>query len=237
MINGEIIGPAFVLGLAGSMHCIGMCGPLALSLPVSHKNDLVRLNGGLIYNAGRILSYSLLGLAFGSIGQLIISTGLQNKLSITLGIIILFFLFIPKKFYSYLKVNAVNTPFSILRQSIGKLFQSKKFSSLFFIGILNGLLPCGLVYLALTSSVLTGTSINGAAFMFFFGMGTFPLMLATVFMGSYLNQRIRLRITKALPVFLFIMAVLLIFRGLELGIPFISPSSIHMHAQAAVSCQ
>ena len=237
MITGDIIGSAFLLGLAGSMHCVGMCGPLALSLPVSHKSDLARLNGGLIYNAGRILSYSLLGFAFGTIGQLIISSGLQNKLSISLGIIILVYLFIPKSFYSYFKINAANTPFLFLRQAIGKLFQSKKFSSLFFIGILNGFLPCGLVYLALSSSLLTGSSIHGGAFMFLFGLGTFPLMFATVFMGSYLNQRVRLKINKALPVFLFMMAALLIIRGMELGIPYLSPSSIHLHAQAAVSCQ
>ena len=91
-VSAEIIGPAFIMGLAGSLHCIGMCGPLALSLPVSHDNNLSRISGGLIYNSGRILSYTSMGLIVGSLGKLIIATRWQSNLSIALGIIILLYL-------------------------------------------------------------------------------------------------------------------------------------------------
>ena len=151
------------MGLAGSLHCIGMCGPLALSLPVSHKNGFSRISGGLIYNSGRVVSYASMGFIFGSLGNVIISTKWQSGLSIALGSIILLYLFIPKRFFSNISIAA--KPFMYLRQQLGKLFQSKHLSSSLFIGVLNGLLPCGLVYLALSSSVITASSINGAMFI------------------------------------------------------------------------
>ena len=234
-VSNELIGSAFVMGLAGSLHCIGMCGPLALSLPVSHNSKLSRISGGLIYNSGRIVSYASMGLAFGSLGKVIIATKWQSGLSVALGIIILLYLLVPKKYFHFTQVNSVSKPFLLLRQQLGRLFQSRKFSSIFFIGILNGFLPCGLVYLALTSSVVSASSLNGSMFMLFFGLGTFPLMFATVLMGNYLNQSIRQKIHKAVPALLFCMAVLLILRGMNLGIPFISPE-LGGYSDNAVTC-
>ena len=236
-ISAEIIGPAFMMGLAGSLHCIGMCGPLALSLPVSHSNNLSRISGGFIYNSGRILSYTSMGLIFGSLGNLIIAAEWQNSLSIGLGIIILLYLLFPKKYFHFSTATTLEKPFMLLRQELGKLFQSKKLSSLFFIGVLNGFLPCGLVYLALTSSAISASPVNGGMFMLFFGIGTFPMMFATVLMGNYLNQSLRQKIHKAVPALLFFMAVLLILRGMNLGIPFISPGPGAGHRHAAIECR
>jgi len=243
-ISTELIGSAFVMGLAGSLHCIGMCGPLALSLPVSHNNKLSRISGGLIYNTGRIFSYSSLGLLFGLFGNLIISTKWQNGLSITLGIVVLIYLLFPKKYFfrrspsgHFSTATVLSKPFMLLRQQLGKLFQSKKISSLFFIGVLNGFLPCGLVYLALTSSIISASPVNGGVFMLFFGLGTFPMMFATVLMGNYLNQSIRQKIHRAVPALLFFMAVLLILRGLNLGIPFISPEFGTGHQHEVIECR
>jgi len=236
-ISAEIIGPAFIMGLAGSLHCISMCGPLALSLPVSHNNDLSRISGGLIYNSGRILSYTSMGLIFGSLGNLIIAAKWQSSLSIGLGIIILLYLLFPKKYFHFSTATTLGKPFMILRQQLGKLFQSKKFSSLLFIGVLNGFLPCGLVYLALTSSIISASPVNGGMFMLFFGLGTFPMMFAAVLMGNYLNQSLRQKIHKAVPALLFFMAVLLILRGMNLGIPFISPELSAGHHHEVIECR
>ena len=167
-ISAELIGPAFVMGLAGSLHCVGMCGPLALSLPVSHDNNLSRISGGLIYNSGRILSYASMGLLFGSLGSLVIATKWQSGLSIALGIIILLYILFPKKYFHFSATTFLGKPFMLLRQQLGKLFQSKKLSSLLFIGVLNGFLPCGLVYLCLTSSIISVSPVNGGMFMLFF---------------------------------------------------------------------
>lgn len=242
-VSNELIGSAFVMGLAGSLHCIGMCGPLALSLPVSHKSELSRMTGGLIYNSGRIFSYTSMGLIFGSVGNLFIATKWQSSLSVTLGIFILVYLLIPKRYFlrrgpggHFSSANSLNKPFILLRQQLGKLFQSKKLSSLFFIGVLNGFLPCGLVYLALTSSVISATPVNGGMFMLFFGLGTFPMMFTTVFMGNYLNQSLRQKIHSAVPALLFFMAVLLILRGMNLGIPFISPEINNDHQTHSIGC-
>jgi sulfite exporter TauE/SafE len=235
-IGTELIGSAFLMGLAGSLHCVGMCGPLALSLPVSHKNDVSRISAGLIYNGGRILSYTTLGLVFGSIGNFVIVTKWQSSLSIALGVIILLYLLFPKKYFHFSNSTLPGKPFLLLRQQLGKLFQSKRLRSTFFIGVLNGFLPCGLVYLALTSSIISATPINGGMFMLFFGLGTFPMMFATVFMGNYLNQSLRQKINKAVPVLLFMMATLLILRGMDLGIPFISPAADSGHQHHALEC-
>ncbi|HEU5167476.1 MAG TPA: sulfite exporter TauE/SafE family protein [Chitinophagaceae bacterium] len=235
-ISAEIMGSAFIMGLAGSLHCVGMCGPLALSLPVSHNNNLSRIRGGLIYNSGRILSYASMGLIFGSVGNLIIATRWQSSLSIALGVIILLYLLFPKKYFHFSTATPLGKLFMLLRQQLGKLFQSKKLSSLWFIGVLNGFLPCGLIYLALTSSVISASPENGGLFMMFFGLGTFPMMFATVLMGNYLNQSIRQKIHRAVPVLLFLMAVLLILRGMNLGIPFMSPELSSAHPQGAIEC-
>jgi sulfite exporter TauE/SafE len=224
------------MGLAGSLHCVGMCGPLALSLPVSHNNNFLRITGGVIYNSGRILTYTVLGLILGSVGKLIILTEWQSKLSLALGIVIILYLLVPKKYFYFNSFIVLNKPYIFLRKQLGSLFQSKKQSSLLYIGLLNGLLPCGLVYLALSSSAITANSFHGVMFMFFFGLGTLPAMFATVVLGNYLNQSIRLKIYKAVPVLLFFMAVLLILRGLELGIPFISPSFPNGINKVSVSC-
>jgi uncharacterized protein len=235
-IGIELITSAFVIGLAGSMHCIGMCGPLALSLPINHSNSLSRIAGGLVYNSGRILSYGLLGLLFGALGNLIVAAKWQNGLSIALGIVILLYLFIPKKYFHFSSGNYLGKPFMWLRKQLGKLFHSAKLSSVFFIGILNGFLPCGLVYLALTSSAITANPVSGGLFMLSFGAGTFPMMFATVLMGNYLNQSLRQKISKAVPALLFFMAVLLILRGMNLGIPFISPEIGEPHVHNTVGC-
>ena len=235
-ISTELIGSAFLIGLAGSLHCVGMCGPLALSLPVPHNSDLSRIAGGLLYNTGRILSYTMMGLVFGSIGSLLISSRLQSVLSIALGVIILSYLLVPKEYFHLSGTNGIIKPFMLLRQQLSALFRSQKFSSLFFIGILNGLLPCGLVYLALSSSIISASPVYGGLFMLFFGLGTFPMMFATVFMGNYLNQSIRNKIHNAVPALLFCMAVLLMIRGLNLGIPFISPEITFDSKHAVIPC-
>ena len=123
-----------------------------------------------------------------------------------------------------------------LRQQLGNLFQAKRISSVFFIGVLNGYLPCGLVYLALASSVVADNPLNGGMFMLFFGLGTLPMMFSAVFMGNYLNQSLRQKIRGSIPFLLLIMAVLLILRGMNLGIPFISPEINDEHQSHVAGC-
>jgi sulfite exporter TauE/SafE len=226
----QIISMAFLMGLVGSFHCLGMCGPIAMALPMGHRTNSGRLAGGVIYNLGRVFTYSFLGLVLGMAGELLISPKIQNMVSIAFGALIVIYLLLPATTKTALRISPNQALLVRLRKQIAKFLYIDNNSSLFGIGILNGLLPCGMIYLALTSSFLAGSAVKGSLFMFSFGLGTFPIMLAAVFFGSFVNQQIRSRLRKLIPVFLFFMAALLIVRGMNLGIPYLSP---HLPAHAS----
>ena len=221
------------MGAVGSLHCIGMCGPIAMALPMGARSTGGRLAGGVIYNLGRVVTYSVLGLTLGTVGDFLITPQVQSSVSIVFGAAILLYLLLPSRLKkSVSKLSPAQGFFIKLRKLLGNLLSSYTNRSLFGIGLLNGLLPCGMIYLALTSSFLTGSAVNGSLFMAGFGLGTLPAMVTIVFFSSYINQRVRLNLRKAIPVFLACMATLLVLRGLNLGIPYISPSrpqdTVHM---------
>ena len=223
------------MGLLGSFHCVGMCGPLALSLPLKDDSVWSKFSGGLLYNAGRIVTYSLFGLLFGVIGKSVALFGFQQWLSIILGVLIIFFIILPKRLSSFNNNNFVLNYFGKLRSSLGKLFSQKNYSSLFSIGLLNGLLPCGLVYMAAAGAVATGDIVNSISFMAFFGLGTLPMMWSIAFFGNYVGIGLRQKIRKAYPYMLMLMACLLILRGMGLGIPYVSPK-VDMEKKVVHSC-
>lgn len=224
MTTTEVISTAIIMGSIGSLHCVGMCGPLALAIPMGHRDNWGRVAGGALYNFGRITTYTLMGLLLGTVGEFLFSPQLQSALSIVFGALILLFLLLPTKIKTTSSITAIAyKPFIKLRSALSKFLYIKSYSSVFGFGMLNGLLPCGMVYIAITSSFLTGSALQGGLFMAFFGLGTFPAMLAAVFFGSYMNQKLRFRLRKVVPVFLLFMAAFLIMRGMNLGIPYISP--------------
>ena len=231
----QLILAAFTMGLLGSFHCVGMCGPLALSLPLKDDSVWSKFSGGLLYNAGRIVTYSLFGLLFGVIGKSVALFGFQQWLSIILGVLIIFFIILPKRLSSFNNNNFVLNYFGKLRSSLGKLFSKKNYSSLFSIGLLNGLLPCGLVYMAAAGAVATGDIVNSISFMAFFGLGTLPMMWSIAFFGNYVGIGLRQKIRKAYPYMLMLMACLLILRGMGLGIPYVSPK-VDMEKKVVHSC-
>lgn len=214
---------AFTMGLLGSFHCVGMCGPLALSLPLNNDSFWSKFSGGLLYNAGRIVTYSLFGLVFGIIGKSVALFGFQQWLSVILGVLIIVFVILPKRVAFLNNNNFVMKYFERLRSTLGKLFFNKNYSSLFSIGLLNGLLPCGLVYMAAAGAVATGNILNSIFFMAFFGLGTLPMMWSIAFFGNYIGVGLRQKIRKAYPYMMTLMACLLILRGMGLGIPYVSP--------------
>ncbi|MBN8789886.1 MAG: sulfite exporter TauE/SafE family protein [Terrimonas sp.] len=216
---------AFTIGVIGSFHCVGMCGPLALSLPLKDNSLYSKFIGTLLYNSGRIVTYSLFGLVMGSIGHSISLLGFQQGLSITAGCIILLLVILPKLFPSiFTGKNIAAVFFEKIRKTFGKLFFKKNQSTLFAIGFLNGLLPCGLVYLALAGATATGDIARSVIFMAAFGAGTLPVMWTIAFWGNYINVNIRQRIRRIYPYMMMMMACLLILRGMGLGIPYISPA-------------
>ena len=215
---------AISLGFLGSFHCVGMCGPIALTIPVNRRSSLSVVSGSLVYNSGRIITYAVMGLLFGLLGQGIAFAGWQNVLSIVLGSLILILLFVPNVSVIPIKFGPVLRLLDALKSQIRKLFGIHTLRSLLFIGLLNGLLPCGLVYLGIAGSIATGDALKGALFMAAFGLGTFPAMIAVTLIRDRISIRFRERIRKTVPVFVGMMAILLILRGMNLGIPYISPS-------------
>lgn len=215
----------FGMGVIGSFHCIGMCGPLALALPLKDDSLFSKFTGALLYNSGRIITYSLLGMAAGSIGQSFSFFGFQQSLSIGAGTLILLLVLLPKIFLGVFRnTNVAGQFFEKLRHTFGQLFFKKNQSTLFAIGFLNGLLPCGLVYLAIAGATATGKITDAVLFMAAFGAGTLPVMWSIAFWGNFINISIRQRIRKMYPYMMVLMACLLILRGMGLGIPYVSPA-------------
>ncbi|MEO8413172.1 MAG: sulfite exporter TauE/SafE family protein [Ginsengibacter sp.] len=220
----QLIIAAFTVGLLGSFHCVGMCGPIALSLPLSSNSFWSKFSGALLYNAGRIVTYAIFGLLFGIIGKSVALFGYQQWLSVILGALIIIFIVLPKRISSsFNNKNVILAFFGKIRSALGKLFLRKNYSSLFSIGLLNGLLPCGLVYMAAAVAVAAGDVVNSVSFMIFFGLGTLPMMWSIAFFGNYISISLRQKIRRVYPYMTMLMACLLILRGMGLGIPYLSP--------------
>jgi sulfite exporter TauE/SafE len=215
----------FILGLVGSLHCVGMCGPIAFMLPVDRTNSYKKVAQIFLYHIGRLLSYATIGFVFGLLGKSLYIFGMQQRLSIAIGIIMIVVIILPYKTIS--KYNFSKPVFRIIskvKSSLGKQFKKKSLDTFFTIGFLNGFLPCGLVYMAVFGAVATGTMLEGSLYMLFFGLGTIPLMTTAIYIGKFLNTSIKRRIQKAIPVVVVIIGMLFILRGLGLGIPYISPA-------------
>lgn len=208
---------AFLTGLLGSFHCVGMCGPIALALPTIGNSFNEKIVSRLLYNFGRIITYSFLGLLFGTFGFGLKLAGFQQSISIGAGVLIIITVLLNGKLSSKFS-------FSFFSGSlIGKLFKQKSYFSMLGIGLLNGLLPCGFVYIAVIASVASQDAFQGALFMMLFGLGTLPLMFVVSLIGQFLSIKIRSRINKFTPVFAILIACVFILRGMNLGIPYLSP--------------
>lgn len=202
-----------------------MCGPIAFSLGLNPQNKFDFTIRNLTYQFGRVTTYTLLGAIMGIIGFGVSFAGLQNPLSITVGVMMILMALLPKNLGAN---NLGIKPFSRLmyqiKMALGKFLRRKKYSSLYITGLLNGLLPCGAVYAALTGSIAMGSISGGAVFMTFFGLGTIPLMFASVVMGNVVSLQIRQKILKILPYLMIVLGIIFILRGLNLNIPYISPT-------------
>lgn len=208
-----------LLGFIGSLHCVGMCGPLALALPFQSGNGSVIVNQ-FLYQSGRIVSYILLGLLAGLIGQSFFIAGWQQGLSIVSGVLIIIIgLGIVHKGYLTAGLQ------SRIQKGFSSLLQKKGSFTFAGIGILNGLLPCGLVYIALGTSTASGQWQDGVLIMTGFGMGTLPAMVGISLVKSFSTTKFRIRLSKTAPILSVLVGVLLIIRGLNLGIPYLSPET------------
>lgn len=217
---------AFLIGLVGSFHCAGMCGPIALALPLHGSTWQSKFKGAIIYNTGRILTYMLLGAIFGLLGKGIQLAGFQLWSSVVIGVLMIVAVLVPLVFGKRLSIENLFGGYSkSLYNGFQRLFQVGTASSLFSIGLLNGFLPCGLVYVGIAGAINTGDVFQSASFMALFGLGTFPIMFAVSIAGKFLSLSVRNLISKVTPYLVIMLGVLFILRGLSLGIPYISPKA------------
>lgn len=215
---------ALILGLLGSFHCLGMCGPIAFVLPLNRHSKTISFFQTFLYHLGRIISYALIGLLFGLLGKGLYLSGLQQNLSILIGIIMILVVVLPNSFLNkYNLTKPLYMAVGRVKSALGIYLKKSSLKAFFVIGFLNGFLPCGLVYMALFAAISTGSSLNGALYMALFGLGTVPMMTAALLFGNFIKLSIRNKIQKAIPIFVVIIGLLFILRGLGLGIKYISP--------------
>lgn len=215
---------ALGLGFASGFHCIGMCGPIALSLGLTKKQATNYYLQNLTYQFGRIFTYALLGMILGIVGQGFEMAGFQQYLTIAVGVLLIVmavFSFGGKNFAS--KIPFLSKFLLKVKMNLGKLLQKADYRSRFSTGVLNGFLPCGMVYMALTASLAAGGIWQGASFMALFGLGTLPFMFAVVLLGNLMTTAFRIKVLKMVPVMMIVLGGLFVLRGLEIGIPYISP--------------
>ena len=214
---------ALSIGILGSLHCVGMCGPIALALPLNRSNAATIISGSLVYNSGRVFTYFIIGGLFGLLGNGIALAGFQQTLSIIVGLIMIFSVLLPFFNVKQLRLPSFNLWLGRVKGEMGQRFGKSSTLNLFMIGLLNGLLPCGLVYMAVAGAIAMANPIEGGLFMSIFGLGTIPLMLALGVYGNQLQRNYLTSIKKFVPVFMIIIGSLFVLRGMNLGIPYVSP--------------
>jgi len=226
---------AIVFGLLTGFHCAGMCGPIAVSLPLKNNGWAQRSLGSIIYNLGRIVTYSLMGAVFGLLGRGFKFAGFQQWLSISIGAIMILSVLFPLLFKSFASKSPAFFWVDKIKNRLGLLFGKKTNFSLFSIGLLNGLLPCGPVYVAIGLSLASASIFTGALYMAIFGLGTIPVMLSLSLMGNYFARTVRKKIRQFVPVFIIILGIWFVLKGLGLGIHFISPADQKLKVNTDVS--
>jgi len=226
------------MGLSSSLHCIGMCGPIAMILPIQNANPAEKIIKTFVYHLGRILVYAILGATFGLLGMSFQLMGVLQVISIIFGVLIIVGVLFPRIFAKveffnrlHMKLNA------FVHKSFGQFIKRRGVFSLFILGMLNGLLPCGAVYFALLGSLVYGGIFEGALFMTVFGLGTLPAMAIITYFASSVSLSLRSKFRKIAPVIMLVFGVLFVARGMNLGIPLVSPKvEYQKNGDAEMSC-
>lgn len=228
---------AIILGMISSMHCIGMCGPIAMMLPLDRNNAGRKAAQLLLYHSGRLTAYASLGLVFGLLGKGLYLAGLQQQLSIIAGILMVVVAITPEKIFArYNFSKPVYNLISRLKAALGGQLRSKSNKAFYLTGLFNGFLPCALVYAALFGAIAMQNAPIGMAYMFLYGVGTIPLMSAVVYASGFISNPLRKSFSAMVPYAMAFMGMLFIVRGLGLGIPFISPDDMSLFVQKGADC-
>ena len=228
---------ALLFGILSSLHCVGMCGPIALLLPVGNTKGIAKYSRIALYHLGRLSAYATIGLVFGLLGRGLFIAGLQQNMSIFAGIAMISVHLLSEKKLGKLSVSKpIFSVLAKLKTALGAQFKNRSLPSFFTIGYLNGFLPCGMVYVALFGAIAMQTAAEGSLYMLIFGLGTLPLMSSISVLSNWLSSRSRNAIQKFVPAFAIVLGVLFILRGMGLGIPYVSPTQTNLFVQQHPTC-
>lgn len=228
---------AFFFGLISSLHCVGMCGPIAMMLPLDRSSQAKKTAQLLLYHLGRLTAYSSLGLVFGLLGKGFYLAGMQQQLSVIVGVFMILIAVIPEKvFMRYNFSRPVYSIISKVKSGLGRQFKKKSSSALFLIGLLNGFLPCGLVYAALFGALAMQHAPLGIAYMALYGLGTIPMLSAAAYAGRFLSTSFRTKLQKVIPIATILIGTLFIFRGMGLDIMYVSPGNMSLFVKGMPDC-
>ncbi|NQZ76158.1 MAG: sulfite exporter TauE/SafE family protein [Ekhidna sp.] len=199
---------ALLIGLFGSLHCVGMCGPVMLAFmgPTQSKQ------GFLLYHSGRILTYILIGIALGLIGATVAFFEMQRIMAFILGFTLIALYGVPSLRHRIERFYYQSKFYQVLRSFLSNNLSLKR--RWFLSGIANGFFPCGLTYVAAAGAVAYADVFQGAVFMVLFGLGTLPALVALSFTGGKVLSRYKQLIPKAIPVIAIVSGSILILRGL-----------------------
>ena len=214
-----------------------MCGPIAMMLPVDRSNEAKKITQIITYHIGKLTAYGTLGLIFGLLGRSFYLAGMQQQLSIIVGILMILVAVIPEKvFAKYNFSKPVYRVITKVKSSLGQQFKNKSYKSLFTIGLLNGFLPCGMVYVAIFGAIAMQSVSLGVLYMLLFGIGTIPMLTAVIYISNVLSFSFRGTLQKIIPVVAVVIGMLFIIRGLGLDIPYLSPSNMSLFVQSEANC-
>jgi len=223
-----------ILGLAGSLHCIGMCGPIAFALGARSSDSTFKMVLELLwYHLGKTLCYVAIGVAAGFAGKALFWAGMQQRISIVLGVSIVVFALYSLIGKRSTRLNALQRWYNAFWGSLFKRFGSRSF---FIAGFLNGLLPCGLTWMAVAMAITAESVLASAITMALFGIGTAPALTA-----AFISKK-ALRLTSfgsfrfVLPLLTLCIGLLLVVRGMGLNIPYVSPPVAAEHSEQVPSC-
>lgn len=222
---------AFIFGLLSSLHCVGMCGPIAFALPVHAGTKTEKWTKITAYHLGRLSTYAAIGAIFGLFGRAFALAGLQQMLSIIAGVLLITIAVFQRKLLNYIEKKSSFKVIGLIKRTYQKIANSKSVINFFSLGLLNGLLPCGTVYIALIGAIALGNIAYSSLYMFVFGLGTLPLMFVLMGVKLLSTQRFKSVFKKAIPVMLVVVGTLFVLRGLGLGIAFVSPTDMSLQLQ------
>ncbi len=207
----------FIAGIAGSFHCIGMCGGFPLAIASASKSASRKISSHLLYNIGRIFTYTFLGAIVGSLGLMTkeIKPILSGQVIVSVGAGV-FMILIGLQILGILRERTIPgfTPlYSFLKKAIASFIGYKSLAAPFYLGIFNGFLPCPLIYAFLFKATASGSPNQGALTMLSLGLGTIPTMFLLGSLGEIMTPRIRAKVNRVPGLVVIIFGIITLIRA------------------------